>query len=96
MSRTQTIVQLSDDLVAALDAEAARRGTSRSAVIREAIVAHLAMEAAIDQALVDGYRRIPPGRPDGWDDLDSFADASTRETLQRLDDEERQAGHAPW
>jgi metal-responsive CopG/Arc/MetJ family transcriptional regulator len=62
MPRTQTIVQLSDELLAELDARRAREGRSRSEVIREAIEAYLAAdrEAAIDQAIIDGYTRIPP------------------------------------
>ncbi|MGH9035673.1 MAG: CopG family transcriptional regulator, partial [Acidimicrobiia bacterium] len=42
MARTQTMVQLSDELIGLVDAEAARRGVSRSALIREAIAEHLA------------------------------------------------------
>jgi metal-responsive CopG/Arc/MetJ family transcriptional regulator len=62
MARTQTIVQLSDGLLAELDARRAREGRSRSELIREAIEAYLAddREAAIDRAIVDGYTRIPP------------------------------------
>lgn len=62
VARTQTIVQLSDALLAELDARRAREGRSRSELIREAIEAYLAddREAAIDRAIVDGYTRIPP------------------------------------
>lgn len=62
MARTQTIVQLSDELLAELDARRAREGRSRSDLIREAIEAYLADDraAAIDRAIVDGYTRIPP------------------------------------
>ncbi|MDP2710737.1 MAG: ribbon-helix-helix protein, CopG family [Solirubrobacteraceae bacterium] len=62
MPRTQTIVQLSDDLLRELDARRAREGRSRSELIREAIETYLAVDraAAIDQAIVDGYRRTPP------------------------------------
>jgi Arc/MetJ-type ribon-helix-helix transcriptional regulator len=62
VARTQTIVQLSDEILADLDARRARDGRSRSEVIREAIVAYLAAdrEAAIDRAIIEGYARIPP------------------------------------
>jgi metal-responsive CopG/Arc/MetJ family transcriptional regulator len=62
MPRTQTIVQLSDELLAELDARRAREGRSRSELIREAIETYLAAdrEAAIDAAIVDGYTRLPP------------------------------------
>jgi predicted transcriptional regulator len=98
VARTQTIVQLTNDLVEALDAEAARRGVSRSALIRQALFEYLRAQSgqAIDRAIIEGYRRIPPGTPDGWADLDDLADASARETMQRLDAEERDAGLPPW
>jgi len=67
MARTQTIVQLSDELLAELDARRAREGRSRSDLIREAIEAYLADDraAAIDRAIVDGYTRIPPTEDPG-------------------------------
>ena len=67
MARRQTIVQLSDELVALLDERAARRGVSRSEVIREAIESYVKTDrdAAIDAAIVDGYTRIPP-EDDPW------------------------------
>ncbi|MGI8801489.1 MAG: ribbon-helix-helix domain-containing protein [Solirubrobacteraceae bacterium] len=62
MARTQTIVQLNDELLAELDARRAGDGRSRSEVIREAIEAYLdrGREVSIDQAIIDGYTRIPP------------------------------------
>lgn len=61
-TRTQTLVQLSEDLLTQLDARRAREGRSRSELIREAIQQYLRddRQAAIDQAIVDGYTRIPP------------------------------------
>ena len=90
------MVQLTEDLVELLDAEAVRLGVSRSAVIRRAIEAHLhdVREAAITRRIVDGYRRIPPATPDKWGDLEALQDRATHETLQRLDAEERDIG--PW
>ena len=94
MARTQTMVQLTDDLVRMLDQEAARRGVSRSALIRTAIDELLVAieDDSVGRAIVDGYRRVPPGRPDGWGDLERQTDRAHVETLLRLDEEERAAG----
>lgn len=94
MARTQTMVQLTEELVAELDAEAARRDVSRSALVREAIAQFLAggrQAVAVDQ-YVEGYRRIPPGIPDEWGDLAPANDRAGREVAQRLDLEAEQAG----
>lgn len=88
------MVQLNDDLVDALDREAQRRGCSRSALIREAVVAHLA--AATEQArihrYVDGYRRIPQGATDEWGDVAADHGQATADVGRRLDAEEQAAG----
>lgn len=98
MARAETIVQLTYELRELLDAEATRRGISRSAVIREALTAYLAdaSQAAIAREIVEGYTRIPPATPDEWGDLEAHGDVSTRELLQRLSAEERAEGHTPW
>ncbi len=98
MARTQTMVQLSDELLRDLDTEASERGVSRSAIIREAVEAHLAARRhdAVGRAIVEGYRRIPPGTPDEWGDVEHMADVAGHETAQRLDREERDAGFEPW
>ena len=66
VSRTQTLVQLSEDLLRRLDERAAREGRSRSALIREAIEAYLYDEenARIDREIREGYERIPPSEAD--------------------------------
>ena len=98
MARVKTIVQLSTELRELVDAEAQRLGISRSALIRLAIEAYLeeASQAAITRRIVEGYRRIPPGTPDEWGDVEAMADRSTRELLEREDAEERAGGHPPW
>lgn len=99
MARAQTIVQLTEDLVAQLDAEADRRGVSRSALIRDACVAYLAerSEAALIQRWIDGYKRIPQGNEvDEWGNLDEQLWAEHLENLRALEEEERQAGFDPW
>ena len=92
------MVQLTDELVALLDAEAARTGVSRSAVIRHAVERYLddAADAALTRAIVEGYRRLPPAAPDEWGSLDVPGDRAALELAQRLDAEERDAGLPPW
>jgi hypothetical protein len=98
MGRIQTLVQLTDELVALLDAEAADRGVSRSALIREILAEHVTAhrEDLIDRRIVEGYQRVPPARPDAWGDLGEVTDQATADLLQRLDEEERRGGHQPW
>lgn len=98
MARTQTMVQLTDELLVLLDDEAARRDLSRSALIREALDGYLAgtRESAVARSIVEGYTRIPPATPDEWGNLEAQADRSTTELLQRLDAEERAGGRGPW
>jgi hypothetical protein len=92
------MVQLTEDLVALLDREAARRGVSRSALIRTALEEFLRddQEAAISRRIVDGYVRIPPETPDAWGDLAETTDQASVDLLRRLDAEERRQGRAPW
>lgn len=98
MARTQTMVQLSEELVVSLDEAAGRRGLSRSALIRELVTDGLRRASAesAGERIADGYRRIPQARPDAWGDLGVAADAATGELLLRLDAEERAGGHDPW
>ena len=67
VARTQTLVQLTDDLIARLDERAGREGRSRSDLIRTAVKLFLETdrEAEIDRAIVDGYTRIPAAA-DPW------------------------------
>lgn len=92
------MVQLSSDLVRMLDNEAARRGLSRSALIREVLEQSLADERAaqIGLRIAEGYRRIPPATPDEWGDIAAQTDAATADVLHRLDAEERAQGHPAW
>jgi metal-responsive CopG/Arc/MetJ family transcriptional regulator len=68
MARTQTLVQLSDELLDRLDSFRAREGRSRSEVVREAIERYLSAdrELEVDRLLVDAYTRQPP--EDVWND----------------------------
>jgi metal-responsive CopG/Arc/MetJ family transcriptional regulator len=61
MTRTQTLVQLTEDLLRRLDERATKEGRSRSALIRDAIEAYLYDETKerIDREIIEGYERIP-------------------------------------
>ncbi len=92
------MVQLSRELVDLLDREAARRGVSRSALIRGVLEESLAdeREAAVGRRIAEGYARIPPATPDAWGDLAAMTDEAAGDLLQRLDAEERESGERPW
>lgn len=92
------MVQLSDDLVDALDAEATIRGVSRSALIREALSSYLSeiRSADVGRRIVAGYHAHPPQTPDTWGATDLLADVAVTELTQRLEAEEHSEGHASW
>jgi len=69
MRDLQTLVQLSEELVALLDRRASRDGVSRAGVIRAAIEAYLDTDALVDQQIVDGYTAMPQWA-DGQPELD--------------------------
>lgn len=62
MARTQTLVPLSDQLLAQLDARAARDGRNRPELFREALADYLAgnRETDIDRRIVEAYTHQPP------------------------------------
>jgi predicted transcriptional regulator len=66
--RRQTLIQLDDARLAALDQRAAAAGRSRSDLIREAIDLLLGTgdAAAVDAAIVSGYERSPAPERDPW------------------------------
>lgn len=68
MARRQTLIQLDDARLAALDERAAASGRSRSDLVREAIDLLLAAgdAAAIDTAIIEGYTRLPASERDPW------------------------------
>jgi hypothetical protein len=92
------MVQLTDRLLQLLDRQAARRGISRSALIRTALEEFLSkdQESVVGREIVEGYKRIPPATPDEWGDLTQVTDQATVDVLHRLDAEERAEGHEPW
>lgn len=78
MPRRETLVQLSDELVHALDALSKRRGTSRSALIRQVLERFVGAEDEDEKVrrLIEGYTRIPPDTPDEWGDLAAWGEAA--------------------
>ena len=66
--RRQTLIQLDDARIAALDQRAAASGRSRSDLIREAVDLLLGSgeKAAVDAAIVAGYERHPASQLDAW------------------------------
>jgi metal-responsive CopG/Arc/MetJ family transcriptional regulator len=79
MARTQTLVQLTDELLELLDERAARERRSRSTLIREAIEDYLRddLQAEIDRRIVEGYRRLPQ-----TDEEDAWAEANARAAIR--------------
>jgi len=82
----QTLVQLTDELVHALDRRAEREGVSRSKVVRDLLMAGLSTREEHDRALVEGYQRAP--QADEWGDLDAWTEANSRRTLAALNRED--------
>jgi len=68
MARKQVIVQLDDDLVRALDADATADGINRSEAIRRAVRDYLdrSWEREADRRYAESYRQHPAGWE--WDD----------------------------
>ena len=79
VARTQTLVQLTTDLLRRLDERAAREGRSRSALIRDAIEAYLHDEERdrITREIVEGYERFPPTKEEM-----EIAEANAREAVE--------------
>jgi predicted transcriptional regulator len=68
VARRQTLIQLDDARVAALDERASATGRSRSDLVREAVDLLLGSgeAAAIDAAILAGYAEHPATEPDAW------------------------------
>ena len=94
MARVQTIVQLNSEILEALDEEVTATGVSRSAIIRHAIIDHLASskQAQIDHVLAEGYKAIPQNATEELNSVLEQSRENTRRTLERLDAEEDAAG----
>ncbi len=79
MTRTQTLVQLNEELLRRLDERAAREGRSRSSLIREAIETYMVDEARdeISRQIIAGYERIPE-----TDEEMAWAEANVRDMIR--------------
>jgi metal-responsive CopG/Arc/MetJ family transcriptional regulator len=95
-TRVQTLVQLTDDLVEALDARARVQGVSRSELIRELLVAGLvdAQREERTRRMLAAYASAPqePG-VDAWGDLTAWQEETARRNLAAL---RREEGDEPW
>jgi Arc/MetJ-type ribon-helix-helix transcriptional regulator len=92
----QIAVRIDQDLADRLDALVADgRFDTKADAIRAGIEALLEHERQrrLDDAIVEGYRRIPAGDDAG---LESALDAASHEMAVALDAEERQRGGLPW
>ena len=92
------MVQLSEELLQALDEVARARGVSRSKLIRDLVDDGL-RRASIDEVgerIAEGYRRFPQAQPDEWGSLEAGSDAATEDLLRALDAEERATGQPAW
>ena len=90
-ARIQTLVQLTDELVALLDRRAAAEGVSRSKLIRDLLGQALTeeREAELSERIVAGYSRAPQSDGgDEWGDLNAWSDLNTSRNLAALSAEE--------
>ena len=78
MARRQVLVQLSDELLAAIDERAGKQRVSRSEFVRSALRAYLdeGREAEIDRQIVEAYTRLPQ-------EDDPWVEAAARESIRR-------------
>lgn len=97
MSRVQTIVQLSTELIEKLDDYCAKTGISRSAAIREALKHWFGSveDAEIGRRIAEGYRKFPQELDEDWRDLAAVSHRDTLAMMNDLEREEREAGLEP-
>ena len=85
----QTLVQLTDELVEALDRRAAREGVTRSKLVRDLLGAAVSTDEELDRTLLAGYQRTPQADAvDEWGDLNAWTEANTRRNLAALNEED--------
>ncbi len=88
----QIALRLPEELVERLDAVVAADPSlpTRSAALHGALDAWVTQRerAAIDAAIVDGYRRHPPGTVDDWGNPEEAAIAAALLNAARLDAED--------
>jgi len=83
------LVQLTDEMVEALDRRAKHEGLSRSKLVRDLLDAALSSGAEHDRAMIEGYRRMPQSEAaDAWGDLDAWTQANARRNMAAMNDED--------
>jgi len=93
-ARTQTLLQLTDELVALLDRRASAQGISRSALVRDLLEEALEVDRSADvsRRMIDAYREAPQqDARDAWGDLDAWSETNARRNLAALGAEEAQS-----
>ncbi|MEJ7797267.1 MAG: ribbon-helix-helix protein, CopG family [Solirubrobacteraceae bacterium] len=93
-TRTQTLVQLNEELVDLLDRRASAEGVSRSALVRQLLSQALQEDRSreLSRRMVEGYRAVPQETGgDAWGDLDVWTQTNARRNLAALADEEDQS-----
>jgi Arc/MetJ-type ribon-helix-helix transcriptional regulator len=99
MNTTQIAVRLPTDLLAEVDRIVdADVAASRADAVRRALDSWVRAvnRRRIGKEIVDGYDRVPSGRPDDWGDLDAALDWGTAAVIFDLERQEREAGIEPW
>lgn len=78
MARQPTLVQMTPELLTALDRHVARTGRSRSELVREAVAGFLAADAqaSVDAQMIEGYTRHPE-----TDEELRWAEAALRQSI---------------
>lgn len=92
MKLRSVMVQLREDQIAQLDAEAKRSGCSRAQVIRDAV--DRSSQVRFDQALADRYQAAYPDGTSGTDAWGSLDDWHRSAAVSRSQDSHR--GENEW
>ncbi len=85
------MVQLSEDQIALLDVEAARKGVSRSSVVRSAVDSSL--KDRFDSVVAEKYAQAYPDgsfEADDWGSLDAWHGAAAK---TRVEQQSREVSH---
>lgn len=89
LTMRQTLLQLSDELVEALDRRAKREGVSRSKLVRDLLDTALNAGDEHDRALIEGYGRMPQSdAADAWGDLARWSATNARRNAAAVNDED--------
>lgn len=87
MALRSVMLQLRDDQLDRLDADAARAGVSRSKLVRDAVDALL--DGRVDPDVAQQYREAYPAPThgsDAWGDVDAWHDAAAKQRARTTRD----------